>query len=77
LKAYFELGNYSKVFSLASNILTNGDPVYPELLVLEGQAYQKQGNDTQAKALYQLALVYNKNLVVAQKALATLSAPGT
>jgi hypothetical protein len=77
IESYFELGNYSKVFSLASNILTNGDPVYPELLVLEGQAYQKQGNDTQAKALYQLALVYNKNLVVAQKALATLSAPGT
>ncbi len=73
IESYYELGDYSEVFSLANSILNNGDPVYPELLVLEGEAYQKQGDVVQAKAAYELALVYNKNLVSAQQALAGVS----
>ena len=70
IESYYELGNYAKVFSLGNAILDNGDPVYPELLVLEGQAYEKEGDMTDAKAAFEKALFYNKNLTSAQAALA-------
>ncbi len=62
IESYYELGDYAKVFSLASAILNGGDPVYPELLALESQAYQKEGDTTDAKAALEKALYYNKNL---------------
>ena len=72
IEAYYELGNYAAVFSLASGIVNNGDAVYPELYVLEGQAYEKQGDTADAKAAFEKALFYNKNLLSAQQALAAL-----
>jgi hypothetical protein len=72
IESYYELGNYAKVFSLASSILTNGDPVYPELYILEGQSYEKEGDTTDAKAALEKALFYNKNLQSAKDALLTL-----
>ena len=72
IESYYELGNYAEVFSLANSILTNGDPIYPELLVLEGQAYEKQGDITDARAAFEKAILYNKNLLSAQQALASL-----
>jgi hypothetical protein len=72
IESYYELGDYNQVFSLSNTILTDGDPIYPELLVLLGNMYEKQNNLSQAKAEFQQALVYNKNLVSAQQALAAL-----
>jgi tetratricopeptide (TPR) repeat protein len=72
IESYYELGDYTEVFKLANSILNNGDPIYPELLVLEGQSYEKQGNRTEARALFEKAILYNKNLVRAQVALAAL-----
>ncbi len=72
IESYYELGDYNQVFSLSNTILNGGDPIYPELLVLLGQMYEKQNNMVEAKAEFQQALVYNKNLVSAQQALASL-----
>jgi hypothetical protein len=72
IESYYELGNYSEVFTLTNSILTDGDPIYPELLVLEGQAYEKEDNVAEARIEFQQALTYNKNLVSAQQALAAL-----
>jgi hypothetical protein len=72
IKSYYELGDYNTVFSLANSIVNNGDPVYPELYELEGQAYEKEGDTVNAKAMFEKALLYNKNLVSAQDALAAL-----
>jgi tetratricopeptide (TPR) repeat protein len=72
IESYYQLGNYDEVFTLADSILNNGDPVYPELYVLEGQAYQMEGQIANAKAAFEKALYYNKNLVSAQQALQKL-----
>jgi hypothetical protein len=72
IEAYLAVGNYNEVFTLSNAILDDNNPVYPELYVLMGQAYLKEGNEAQAKADFEQALVYNKNLVSAQQALAAL-----
>lgn len=72
IQSYYELGDYSQVFSLANTILNGGDAIYPELITLEGQAYQQEGDIAEAKADFEQALTYNANLVVAQQALASL-----
>ncbi len=72
IESYYETGNYAKVFSLAQQIISAGDAAYPELYVLEGESYVKQNNKTAAKQAFQTALTYNKNLPVAQAALAAL-----
>ena len=74
IEAYYEIGKYATVFSLANSILSNGDPIYPELYVLEGQAYEKEHNIPAARTAFEQALTYNKNLVSAQTALAALGA---
>jgi predicted double-glycine peptidase len=62
IESYYEIGNYPKVFSLAQSILTNGDAIYPELYVLEGEAYEKEGDTAAANTAFATALQYNKNL---------------
>jgi hypothetical protein len=72
IEAYLALGNYNRVFSLSTAILSDNNPAYPELYVLMGEAYEKEGNTTDAKADFEKALFYNKNLASAQQALASL-----
>ncbi len=72
IESYYELEDYQEVFSLASNILTHGDAVYPELYQLEGEAYQKEGDIADARTAYEKALYYNKNLAGVQEALNSL-----
>ncbi len=71
IESYYELGDYSQVFSLAQNILTK-NPAYPELYVALGESYAKQGNLPAAKSAFETALQYNGNLKSAQAALAAL-----
>jgi tetratricopeptide (TPR) repeat protein len=72
IESYYELGQYDKVFSLSQGVFDQGDIAVPELYVLRGQSYEKQGNTTAAKAQFELALQYNKNLQSAKDALAAL-----
>jgi tetratricopeptide (TPR) repeat protein len=62
IESYYQLGDYPQVMSLANSILSNGDAVYPELYVVLGQTYEKEGSSTAATAAFTEALEYNKNL---------------
>jgi tetratricopeptide (TPR) repeat protein len=72
IESYYVLGDYAKVFSLAQSILSNGDSVYPELYVIEGESYLKEGDTADAKSAFETALQYNKNLKSASDALAAM-----
>ena len=69
IESYYELGNYDKVFSLAQSIFSNGNATYPELYVVEGESYLKEGDTAAAKTAFGTALQYNKNLKSARDAL--------
>lgn len=71
LYAYFELGNYQKIFDVSDQILNNGNRAYTELYILRGDIYMKQGNKELAKQEYEKAVFYNKNFKPAQEALAS------
>lgn len=73
IESYLALGDYSQVLSLTNNILSNGNPAFPELYVLQGEAYEKEGKTSQAKQAFQQALIYNKNLQSAKDDLNSLS----
>jgi tetratricopeptide (TPR) repeat protein len=73
IESYLALGDYSQVFSLTNNILNSGNQAFPELYVLQGDAYEKEGDISQAKQAFEQALIYNKNLQSAQNDLSTLS----
>ncbi len=73
IESYYELGNYSKVFSLSNAILNDGNPAFPELYVLQGESYLKERNTVSAKSSFEQALVYNKNLQSAKDALNSLN----
>jgi tetratricopeptide (TPR) repeat protein len=66
IKAYFELGNYTKVFDMADKILNNQNRAFSQLYILRGEIYKKQGNIEAAKSEFEKAVFYNKNLKEAQ-----------
>ena len=72
IEAYYELGNYEKVFSLTDKILNNANRAFSELYILRGGIYKKQGNIGAARNEFEKAVFYNKNLLSAQKALDSL-----
>jgi tetratricopeptide (TPR) repeat protein len=72
IESYYELGQYDKVFSLSQSIFDQGNIAVPELYVLRGESYEKEGNTADAKAQFELALQYNKNLQSAKAELAAL-----
>lgn len=74
IKSYYESGNYEKVLSLTEHILSNQNRAFSELYILRGNIYMKQKNLQLAKAEYEKAVYYNKNLKEAQDALASLPA---
>ena len=63
IKAYFESGNYEKVFSLTDKIFNNQNRAFSELYIIRGEIFKKQGNDTKAKMEFEKAYFYNKNLI--------------
>ena len=73
IQAYYELGNYDRVFSITDNILNNGNRAFSELYIIRGKIYQKQGNVETAKTEFEKAVMYNKNLKSAQDALKSVS----
>jgi tetratricopeptide (TPR) repeat protein len=72
IDAYFQLGNYDKVFEMTDAILNNQNRAYSELYLLRGKIYEKQGNIEAAKAEYENAVYYNINLPAAKEALGSL-----
>jgi tetratricopeptide (TPR) repeat protein len=73
IQAYYNIGNYDKVFSLSNKIFADGNKGYSELYMLRGQAYEAKGELSLAKVEFEKALLYNKNLEPAIEALARVS----
>lgn len=67
IQAYYEVGNYEKVFTLSTAILENQNRAYAELYILRGKSLQKQGNEIGAQEEFQKALFYNENLSEAKQ----------
>lgn len=72
IEAYFQIGNYDRVFSITDKILNNGNRAYSELYIIRGKIYLIQGKKDLAKAEFEKAYFYNKNMVAAQEALASV-----
>ncbi len=72
IQAYFELGNYQRVFQITDKVLNNWNRAFSELYFIRGQIYQKQGNSQAASQELEKAIFYNTNYVPAQDLLETL-----
>lgn len=73
IKAYYELGNYDRVFEITDKILNNQNRAYSEAYLVRGDSYLKLGNTAAAKQEYKKAVLYNTNLVAAKQALEKLN----
>jgi tetratricopeptide (TPR) repeat protein len=73
IQAYYELGQYDKVFAITERVLINQNRAFSELYLIRGNIYKKQGKLGEAKAEYEQAVQYNSNLKAAKDALASLS----
>ncbi len=72
IRAYFELQDYDKVFSITDEILNNQNRAYSELYIIRGDSYMKQNQPELAKQEYEKAVHYNENLQVAKDRLSSL-----
>ena len=72
IQAYFELGNYERVFELSEKIFSDGNIAFSELYLLRGKSYLAQGNTALAKQEFEKAVLYNKNYTAAAEALLTV-----
>ncbi len=63
IKAYFELGNYDRVFEITDRILNNHNRAFSELYLIRGNIYVKQGKDELAKQEFEKAIYYNVNSI--------------
>lgn len=60
--AYYQLENYEKVFEITNEILNNHNRAFSELYILRGRIYEKQNKLNQAKAEFEKAKLYNRNI---------------
>ncbi len=74
IEAYFKLENYDRVIELADGIINDNNKSVSELYVLKGKIYESKGKTAEARAEYEKAIYYNKNLQSAKDALAGLGA---
>lgn len=72
IQAYFELGNYDRVFAISDNIIENGNRAFSELYQIQGEIYLTRGDVDKARAQFELALTYNENFEAARVALELL-----
>lgn len=72
LKAYLDIKDYERVFALTDWIITNNNIAFSEMYILRGKAYLAQGNKDAARAEFEKAVYYNKNLTIAKEALNSL-----
>lgn len=69
IKAYYNLGNYDRVFSLTQQIFNNQNKAYSEAYLLRGYSYLKLNDKENAKKEFENAYKYNQNLEEAKTAL--------
>lgn len=69
IEAYYQLGNFARVFEITDRILTTGNRAFSELYIIRGNIYLKQGKKDLAKQEFEKAVLYNKNLKEAIDAL--------
>ncbi len=69
IQAYAELGNTEQVISLTTAILSDQNRAFSELYLIRGNLYLEQGQTAAARQEFEQAILYNKNLTEAQKAL--------
>ncbi len=62
IEAYYELGNYNKVFQITDRVLNNYNRAFSELYIIRGQIYLKQGDREAARNEFEKAVFYNSNL---------------
>lgn len=72
IKAYYELGNYDRVFAITDKTLNPYNRAFSELYIIRGNIYKKQGQNELAREEFEKAVFYNINLKSAQEALASL-----
>lgn len=72
IKAYYEVGNYDRVFEITNNILENGNRAFTELYMIKGNIYLLQGLKDKAQVQFELASKYNKNFKEAEIAIENL-----
>lgn len=73
IQAYFELGNYDRVFQITDRVLNYHNRAFSELYLIRGEIYKKQGNLTAARAEFEKAVLYNRSLKSAKEALDSLN----
>ncbi|MDO8552642.1 MAG: C39 family peptidase [bacterium] len=72
IEAYFKLGKFDRVIELADSVINDNNKSVSELYVLKGKVYESRGQTAEARAEYEIAIYYNKNLQSAKDALAQL-----
>jgi hypothetical protein len=72
IQAYYELGEYDKVFAITDKVLNNQNRAFSEFYLIRGNIYKKQGKLEEAKQEYENAVKYNVNLKAAKDALASI-----
>ncbi|HEY4514103.1 MAG TPA: C39 family peptidase [Candidatus Paceibacterota bacterium] len=73
IDAYFKLGNYDRVIELSDSVINDSNKAVSELYVLKGKIYQSRGELAAARAEFEKAVLYHKNLQSAKDALASVS----
>lgn len=61
IEAYYEVGNYEKVFSLTDEIVNHGNRAFSEVYYLRAKIYSKQSRPDLAKEEFDTAVYYNHN----------------
>jgi uncharacterized membrane protein (UPF0136 family) len=73
-EAYFNVGRYDEVISLAEANLSNSGEYVEEMHYWQGRVLEAEGNVSGARAAFQRALIHNSRYTAAREALAALPA---
>lgn len=62
IDAYFQVGDYERVFEITQDLFENGNRAYAEAYVIRGKSYAAMGVVENAQREYEQALLYNSRL---------------
>lgn len=72
IQAYYEVGNYDKVFAITDGILNYQNLAYEQAYFVRGKSYQKMEQMDLARQEFEKAVLYNANLKEANEALSSI-----